>query len=291
MPRFPPNAPFAAQLPWHRETAGEKYAAQFATRWRSGVIARLIRTYSDARASAGLGTRILWWAIPIAATLSAIVLLVKVTLLLRHLLGDGLPGPNFYKLHKNVAHPGFFSIHASMSVLALLIGAAQLSKALRAARPRLHRWLGRIYVGLVIPSAASSLVLAPRVDTLGLPFIMSLMGVLWLTFTIVGVVAIYRRDVAAHRRWMLRSYALTFGGGVLFGLNYYVLGMQLGIAIEYSYPVSVWLAAITSLTFVETWLWRSGPRVSRSVERRRPSERRGEFDLAARAGLSTAQPS
>ena len=212
-------------------------------------------------------------------------------MMLRHLMGDGLPGPNFYKLHRNVGHPGFVSIHVSMSVVALLLGAAQLSASLRAARPHLHRWLGRIYVGLVIPSAAASLVLAPRVDTFGTPFMLSLMGVLWLSFTVLGILAIRRRNVTAHRRWMLRSYGLTFAGGVLFRLYYFLIGMQAGIDIEYSYPASVWLAVGTSLLFVETWLWRSGLRTSGPVDRRQRSAERGQYDLPAHARLSTAQPS
>jgi uncharacterized membrane protein len=233
-----------------------------APRDRASTLAKIVRTYKKARASAGLGTRILWWALPIAAALTGIVVLVKAGLILQQLLGDVLPGQKPYKLHKNALHPGFVSIHVFMSVMALWIGAAQLSASLRAARPRLHRWLGRLYVGFVIPSAGASLVLDPRVDTFGTPFILSAMGVLWLTFTVLGVVAIRQHDVAAHRRWMLRSYGLTFAGGVLFRLCYYVIGMQGGIPIEYSYPASVCIALLTSLLFVEIWLWRSRPRAS-----------------------------
>jgi len=242
--------------------AGPALVRTAAPRAHPGVIAKFIRTYAKARASAGLGTRILWWVIPIAGVLTGIIVLVKAALILQQILGVTPAGQKPYKLHKNELHPGFVSMHVFMSVMALWLGAAQLSASLRAARPRLHRWMGRLYVGFVIPAAGASLVLGPRVDTFGTPLILSAMGVLWLAFTVLGVVAIRRHDVAAHRRWMLRSYGLTFAGGVLFRLSYYVIGMQGGIAIEYSYPASVCLALLTSLLFVEIWLWRSAPRAS-----------------------------
>ena len=41
------------------------------------------------------------------------------------------------------------------------------------------------------------------------------LAVLWMTCALLGLRAILRRDVAVHRRWMLRTFALTYAAVTL----------------------------------------------------------------------------
>ena len=214
----------------------------------------LVRAYLLARTRAGIGTRLMWWLIPIAATVLGVTLLVKGVLLGRIILAEGgLPRPQ--KFHVNQLHPVIFAFHIGLGIVALLIGPWQISSFIRTARPGLHRRLGRIYVGLVFVSAGASFGLAPRLDTLGTGFIRWFSAALWIAFTILAVVAIRRRDITAHRRWMLRSYAFTYMA--LTFLAFTAIGNALGLEFAYKYPAILWLSFFTNVVFVEAVLWRS----------------------------------
>ena len=97
-----------------------------------------------------------------------------------------------------------------------------------------------------------------------------LSAVLWVTFTVLGVVAIRNIRIAAHRRWMMRSYAFTFMGLTL--LLYAWIGDQLGLALAYKYPAVSWLTFLTNVLFIEIVLWRSPMPTSDSAHRRDSSD-------------------
>ena len=58
-----------------------------------------------------------------------------------------------------------------------------------------------------------------------------------------------------HRRWMIRSYALTAAAITL--RLYLPLLSHLGIPFDMSYPVVAWLCWVPNLLFAE-WLCRRG---------------------------------
>lgn len=104
-----------------------------------------------------------------------------------------------------------FFAHVYTSLVVLLVGAPQFSTVLRERYPTLHRGLGRVYVGLVLAAAApTGLVMAYHANggwTAQLSF--ALQAVLWWAFTYRALATIRRGDVAAHRRYVLYSYAMT----------------------------------------------------------------------------------
>jgi uncharacterized membrane protein len=118
------------------------------------------------------------------------------------------------------AQPGWAQtalvLHAGAAGLALLLSPVQLSARIRARAPRLHRGVGRavlvaIAVGGVAGLALSSVSMAGPVGTAGF----GMLALAWLTCAGLGLRAILRRDVAAHRRWMIRTFALTYAGVTL----------------------------------------------------------------------------
>jgi uncharacterized membrane protein len=223
----------------------------------SNLFQAFLKHRARARTTTSIGAQILFWGIiPVTAVGLGVTLLVKAAVL-AVTFGDGFP---MKVLHANQEVPGIFAIHILTGTIALLIGPWQLSAFLRGLYPRLHRGLGRSYVGFVLFSAGASLFLAPRLDTLGTGYLRILSAVLWLTFTVLGVVAIRNFDIAQHRRWMMRSYAFTFMGLTLLLYNW--IGDQLGIVLAYKYPAVSWLTFLTNVLFVETVLWRSSIRTS-----------------------------
>lgn len=119
----------------------------------------------------------------------------------------------------------------SVSAYALL-GVFQFAAPVRRRWPGWHRAAGRVVVvsGLLVGLSALWMVLAsPRAVGTG-----ALLSALRLGFgsamlgcTVLGFLAIRRRDVPRHRAWMMRAYAIALGagtqvftamlGGMLFG--------------------------------------------------------------------------
>jgi uncharacterized membrane protein len=109
-----------------------------------------------------------------------------------------------------------FAAHVVFAGAALLLSPIQLSGRVRARVPRLHRVIGRIVLLSIVVAGTGGFLLAGvnvagPVGTAGF----GALAVLWVTFALLGLRAILRRDVVAHRRWMLRTFAMTYAAVTL----------------------------------------------------------------------------
>jgi uncharacterized membrane protein len=109
-------------------------------------------------------------------------------------------------------------VHIVGALAYTVLGAFQFSAALRRRRPGLHRAAGRVLVVLGLAVAFSALYLTlfyPRQPGTGaLAFVFRLAFGSGMAATIIlGFTAIRRGDVARHRAWMTRAYALALGAG------------------------------------------------------------------------------
>lgn len=156
------------------------------------------------------------------------------------------------------AHPGRIVAHVVFSALALAVGPLQFFPALRA-KKRLHRALGYLYfVGVIgggVAGFCAALVahggLVARVG-------FGLLALLWLWSGLAAVQAARRRDFAAHERWALRSFGLTFAAVTL--RLYMPLFFLAGFDFRDFYPLQAWLCWVPNLILVEWWLLRAGRR-------------------------------
>ncbi len=157
--------------------------------------------------------------------------------------------------------PLFAALHVLGSGIALLIGGFQFLPGLRARRISLHRWLGRIYLCAVLLGGIGGVALAGRADGgLAGQFGFSLLAVFWLLSGWQAYAAIRRRDIPAHRIWMIRNFSLTFAAVTL---RIY-LGLAqgpAGLAFDDFYPVVAWLCWVPNLIVAE-WLIIASPRMA-----------------------------
>jgi hypothetical protein len=109
-------------------------------------------------------------------------------------------------------------VHIAGSGVFVVLGAFQFVPGLRRRRPAWHRIAGRVLILAGFAAAGSGLWLALTVTlaagggVLLLGF--RLLAALAMAASIVlGFAAILRRDVARHRAWMMRAYALGLGAG------------------------------------------------------------------------------
>lgn len=159
----------------------------------------------------------------------------------------------------SVQHARMFEIaaigyaHTLGGMIAMLIGPFQFLTAVRRRYPAVHRWLGRTYLTCVAVSGLAGLYLSPGSDaraTFGAGFIA--LALVWLYTGTNAYLAIRRGDVAAHRRWMIRNYALTYAA-VTLRIEVPLLILVGGVAPILALNIVAWLCWVPNLLVVEAW--------------------------------------
>jgi uncharacterized membrane protein len=156
--------------------------------------------------------------------------------------------PNL-KLHR-VA----LGLHASCAGVALLAGPFQIAEWFRIRRRRLHRILGWVYVVAVALGAISAVVLAPQANfgpIAGFGFFT--LAVVWLIATGIALRMAIQQRFKDHRRWMLRSYALTAAAITLRILL--PASAMMGLPVASSYRAIAWMCWLINLGVVEVYLF------------------------------------
>ncbi len=122
------------------------------------------------------------------------------------LLYTDYPMYHAYRLQV-IADRGLLIPHTLAGTFALLIGPINFSSRIRERHLQLHRGLGRIYFFSVIVGGLTGIALAWGRP--GLPGT-SMQAAAWIVCTSAAVITARNRQIAVHRQWMARSYAVTF---------------------------------------------------------------------------------
>jgi uncharacterized membrane protein len=198
---------------------------------------------ADQGSRPSIGWRVAWTGL---AVLSSVVALVSY----RYLAGVGPLPPNII-VNRHVSP--WIVIHAAGAATALLVGPWQFVPALRRRRPVVHRTLGRVYVAGCATGGVTALVLATGVSTgpiAGTGF--AALGTAWITTTTIAVREVLAGRVPAHRRWMIRSFALTLSAVTL--RIYLPLTSLIGLDFAISYPVIAWACWLPNLIAAELFI-------------------------------------
>lgn len=162
-------------------------------------------------------------------------------------------------LHDHTLWKTAFYVHVFTSICTLLAGFTQFVPRLRY-RP-LHRWMGRLYVGIILLLAGpAGLIMSLYANggwTSQLAF--TLLSLLWLYTTAEAYRAARRRAWARHRAFMIRSYALTLSALTLRAWKWLIV-ITLAPPPMDAYRLVAWLGWIPNLLFAEWLLRRSGPK-------------------------------
>jgi uncharacterized membrane protein len=147
--------------------------------------------------------------------------------------------------------------HVFAAMLALLLGPFQFMSRLRAQQPMLHRWMGRVYLGGGVLIGGLAGLYMSFFAYGGLPSRLGFgsLALAWLYTGLRAYLAIRIRDIAAHRRWMIRNFALSFAAVML--RLYIPASVASGIEFSAAYPVIAWLCWVPNLLVAE-WLVRQG---------------------------------
>jgi uncharacterized membrane protein len=147
--------------------------------------------------------------------------------------------------------------HAFAAAVALALGPFQFSARIRSRHLSLHRWLGRLYLGVgVLVGGISGLYMAAH--AFGGPAARLGFGCLALAWLYTGArayLAIRARDIAAHRRWMVRNFALAFAAVTL--RLWVPASFAAGLEFAVAYAVIAWLCWLPNIAVAELWVNRA----------------------------------
>ncbi|GAA3713186.1 hypothetical protein GCM10022204_35330 [Microlunatus aurantiacus] len=155
-------------------------------------------------------------------------------------------------------------VHIVASGLALLIGPWQFARELRLRAPRVHRWSGRLYLVACAVGGLSGGALAlftTSSPVAGAGFLGLALG--WLLTGFLGYRAVRAGDITRHRRWMTRSFALTYAAVML--RIYLPVSMVLGLELDRVYPAVAWLCWVPNLVVAQLLIDRAAARPSPEV--------------------------
>ena len=152
-----------------------------------------------------------------------------------------------------VAHPVGVYLHVFAAAVALLLGPFQFSTRLRSTRIHLHRWMGRVYLGVgVLIGGLSGLYISQFAfggSAAKLGF--ATLAVCWLYTGLRAFLAIRRRAFDEHRKWMVRNFSLAFAAVML--RLYIPASVIAGVDFAVAYAIIAWLCWVPNLVFAE---WR-----------------------------------
>lgn len=142
--------------------------------------------------------------------------------------------------------------HAVFGTLMYLAAPLQFSERLRKQFPRLHRIAGRLYVLSVFIVGPTGAYIQYFEERMGFPRSFTVLAVidalLLMGTTLMGFVFAYRRKIAQHRQWMVRSFAMA----LVFVEARFILGVtgwdRLGVEIV---QAVIWSCIAMALLFAD----------------------------------------
>ncbi|MFN8196362.1 MAG: DUF2306 domain-containing protein [Nocardioidaceae bacterium] len=155
------------------------------------------------------------WPVPVALVLLSTIPLVAGALLLVQQAG----GPALVPADDRFdSFPVALGLHVAGSAVFALVGCFQFVPRLRRRHLTWHRRAGRALVvaGMLVCGSAVWITLTYHAQPGTGPvlfWVRLVVGPTMAAFLFLGFSAVRRRDIAAHRAWMVRAYALGLGAG------------------------------------------------------------------------------
>jgi len=182
---------------------------------------------------------------------------ISISLISYRFLAMGLDNA-FPVMTKHITHNNLsFILHVGASPIALTLGLFQFLPNLRARRPALHRWNGRIYGLTVLIGGLSGLVMSyGSLDRPVAAVGFGMLAIIWVSVTGNAVRLAIAGRIIEHRRWMIRSFALTLAAVTL---RLELPAFEIFGEMEYVQASNyvAWICWIPNLMIAEFYLRRS----------------------------------
>lgn len=154
---------------------------------------------------------------------------------------------------------GLGFLHILPGLLMVVLAPVQLSDALRRRSPLVHRVSGWAFVLTGLALSTTGAVMNVQFPVVGGWLKLSVIWVMCVALVVtlgLALLALRRRDVAGHRRWMLRAVGIALSGGTA-GIFAGPLFVMNGTVSDLMVGVSRWLGFLITVGLVEVFLRRA----------------------------------
>ena len=159
-------------------------------------------------------------------------------------------------LFKSDFYNSCFYIHIFAGSLCILMALIQFSRYILKKSKAIHRISGKIYVSVVLflgaPTGLYMSFFAKGSFWERALFLF--MACFWFITTLYGLTTIHKRNIIAHKVWMMRSYAMAMTA-VTFRL-YHIIFYLFDWGHLENYELSLWLSVIGNMLFAEWIIYR-----------------------------------
>ncbi|MGO4108394.1 DUF2306 domain-containing protein [Paenibacillus sp. YAF4_2] len=142
-------------------------------------------------------------------------------------------------------------IHIAGACVAMIAGLLNFSRWMRTNYVKVHRKIGYVYVAAVAVVDLTSGYMAPystggKINSVAF----NMVNIIWLVVTVIAIMKIRKKQVEAHRKWMIRSYAFVFTN--LF-IHLITTAFHRGFGMTYadSYTIGVYSSIVLLLLLAE----------------------------------------
>ncbi|HLJ45362.1 MAG TPA: DUF2306 domain-containing protein [Bryobacteraceae bacterium] len=166
-------------------------------------------------------------------------------------------------------HPVLTTVHIIPGLLFMILGPLQFVRKLRVRHPRVHRWSGRVFmvVGLII--GGSALVIAPQIAIGGVNETVAtlLFGMFFLVALIKAFLYIRKRNVAQHREWMIRAFAIGLAVATIRPIVgvFFATSRITHLTPQEFFGTAFWLGFTVQSMVAEIWINYTRPRPYRPL--------------------------
>jgi hypothetical protein len=143
--------------------------------------------------------------------------------------------------------------HITGGLLALVLGPFQFWAGFRNSYPKIHRWMGRLYLAGILVGTLSSVALALTTGmAIHWTWALGLMGLAMAWFCTTGMAFrfILLKRIQLHKEWMVRSYVVTFAFVLFRWLTSQPFYDDLGTFRETG-PFAIWVSWVIPLFITE----------------------------------------
>jgi hypothetical protein len=167
-------------------------------------------------------------------------------------------------LFQNGVYKTSFYIHIFAGALCITTALVQFSRFILRKSKAIHRWSGKIYVFVVLFLGAPT-GLYMSFFAKGSVWERSLflfMSVTWFITTLYGFNTILKKNIVAHKIWMIRSYAMAMTA-VTFRI-YHIIFYLMDLGHLENYEISLWISVLGNMLFAEWIIYRQSRKYLRS---------------------------
>jgi uncharacterized membrane protein len=156
-------------------------------------------------------------------------------------------------------YPILTLVHIVPGLFFMILGPFQFSSTIRARHLRWHRWNGRIFVACGVVIGISALVMSfamPAIGGFNQAAATTLFGTFFLFALCKAFWHIRRREIALHREWMIRAFAIGLAVatirpivGLLFATSRFS-----GLTPHEFFGTAFWIGFVLHLIAAEAWI-------------------------------------